>query len=70
MSTSLFSNFSMPTISTSSLSASAATRPRSFDSPHGLLMSMRPIFVAPNVAWAYWRSLMSTIASTADTRKT
>ena len=48
MSTSLFSNFSMPTISMASFPASAATRPFSFDSPQGLLISMRPAFFAPN----------------------
>ncbi len=48
MSTSLFSNFSMPAISTAALSLSAATRPFSFDSPQGLLISIRPGFLAPN----------------------
>src|SRR5882757_3673435 len=45
-STSLVSNFSMPTYGTP-LAASAALRPFSFDSPQGLLIRIRPGFLVP-----------------------
>ena len=52
------------------LAASAASRPFSFDSPHGLLTRIIPQFFALNVFCAYWSIALSTISSTAETRKT
>ncbi len=69
MSTSAGSNFSVPTIAIAVLSLAAATRPFSFDWPHGLLSSIRPAFFEPNFWFANLSSFTSTRASTAETRK-
>ena len=67
MSTSVCSNFSTPAILILD-SPVAAPRPFSFDSPHGLLIRIRPRFFAPNVFIAYLTSALSTSSSTAETR--
>ncbi len=69
MSTSSVWNFSTPAMVTP-CAAAALPSPSLLDSPHGLLISMSPGFLAPYVRAAYWMSPLSTITSTADTRKT
>ncbi len=69
MSTSSVWNFSTPARA-SPCAAAALVSPSLLDSPHGLLISMRPGFLAPYVFAAYWMSPLSTITSTADTRNT
>src|ERR1700691_5156237 len=69
MTTSLASNFSMPGISIAGSALLAAPSPFSLPWPQGLLTSISPVFLAPNLSWANLRSLTSTRTSTAETRK-
>ena len=68
MSTSSLPNFSTPAAGML-VAASAFLRPASFDSPQGLLINMRPGFLAPRFA-ARATIASSTSSSTAETRKT
>ena len=67
-STSLASNFSTPAACIP-LAASAALSPFSFDSPQALLTRIMPGLLALNVFSAYDSMPLSTISSTAETRK-